>query len=140
MTNTPSGDPQNKDDKKSFKDKLSDSIENFKKHEKVEEIYNYATNNVRDTIAYVLIVVGLLLLFLEPPWYGATLIGVIFGLYFAPEISNRLKNYPRYLEKYGIVKSLILGGTVLALFIATPFLFIGTAVAVGIREFFISQP
>lgn len=106
----------------------------------MEEMYNYASSNTRDMIAYALLLIGLILLFAEPPWYGETLIGVIFGLYFGTEMFNLIRNYQTFTEEHGFVKSLILGGTLLALFIKAPFIFIGAAVAIAIKQLIPTEP
>lgn len=138
MTNTSQG-PDKKNDNESLKEKLKQRVESFKKNEKVEDIYNYASANTRDTIAYILMVVGLILMLVEPSWYGATLVGVIFGLYFFEEILSFLKYYKVFMTVEGMVRSLILGGLILALFISAPFIFLGAAVAVGLRVFINSE-
>ncbi len=138
---TPSENPnkRDKDDNKSLKDKFNDHLESFKKSEKMEEIYNYATNNIRDTIAYILMIAGLILMMFEPSWYGATLVGVIFGLYFSDSIIQRIRNFDLFVEKNGLVRVLILAGTLLAFFIASPFIFIGAAVAIAVKQFFAEE-
>jgi len=132
---TPSNEPNKKQDEGGLKDKFKQSVESFKKNERVEEIYNYASNNQRDTIAYVVLLVGLILMLFGSPYFGATLVGVIFGLYFSIEIATFFKNYKEYVDRFGQVRSIILGGSLLALLIACPFFFIGAAVAVALREF-----
>lgn len=132
MTN-PAQDPNKKDE--SFKDKLKHTADNFKKNEKIEEVVNYASSNTRDVVAYALLVAGLLLMLTESARYGATLIGIIFGLYFSEEIVAFLKNFRELTGRIGMVHSLILAATLLALFIAAPFLFIGALVALAVREF-----
>lgn len=134
-SNAPNGNPKNDDDKNdqgSLKNKFKDSYENLKKNDKVEGLVNYAKSNTRDTIAYVLLITGILLLFFEP-WYGGTLVGVIFGLYFSNEILDLIQNYESYIDQHGIVKFLVFGGLLLAFFITAPFIFIGAAVAVGLK-------
>jgi hypothetical protein len=130
----PDNDPNKKENRTSFRDKFKESYDKFKKNEKMEEIYNYASSNTKDMIAYALLLVGLILLFVEPSWYGETLIGVIFGLYFGSELFHGIQHYKDFVEEQGFVKSLILSGTLLAFFIEAPFIFIGAAVAIGIRQ------
>lgn len=132
MTN-PTQDPNNKDE--GLKDKLKNTVDNLKKNDKVEEVVNYATSNTRDIIAYALLVAGLILMLTESARYGATLIGVIFGLYFSDQIIAFLKNFRALTGSLGTVHSLVIAATLLALFIAAPFIFIGTAVALAVREF-----
>ena len=88
---------------------------------------------MRDTLASVLMLTGLFLLFFEPSYAGA-LIGVIFGLYFAPEIARLVKDYRLVLDKLGSVRSLILAGVLIAFFISAPFVFFGAVVAVAVRQ------
>lgn len=127
-------DPNKKENKTSFRDKFKESFDKLKKNDKVEGMYNYASSNTKDMIAYALLLVGLLLLFAQPSWYGETLIGVIFGLYFGAEVLSLLQNYQDFIEDQGVVKSLVLGGVLLAFFIKAPFIFIGAAVALAIGK------
>lgn len=132
MTN-PQQDPHKNDE--SLKEKLKHQVDNLKKNEKVEEVVNYASSNTRDIVAYALLVAGLLLMLTESARYGATLIGVIFGLYFSEQIVAFLKNFRNLTDQIGMVHSLVLAATLLALFIASPFIFIGAMVALAVREF-----
>lgn len=128
-----------KKDEEGLKGKIKQSVESLKKNEKIEGAMNYASSNTRDIVAYVLLVAGLILLLFNSPWFGATLVGVIFGLYFAPEISAFVKGFRSSIDKQGMVRSLIIAGTLVALFICAPFIFIGAAAAVGLREFIVSE-
>lgn len=125
--------PSRPEKDESFKDKMKNSMDSFRKNEKIEEIYNYATTNVRDTIAYILLLIGLLLMLVESSGYGAAIVGIIFGLYFGSEIIHFWNNYKQFTQEQGLVRSIILGGTLIALFISAPFLFIGAGIAVAIR-------
>lgn len=128
---TPPQEP--KKNEESLTDKLKSSIESIKQHEKVDQVVRYASSNTRDMLAYILMLTGLFLLFYQPAYAGA-LIGVIFGLYFAPEIASLFKTYSQWIDKLGLVRSLILGGLLLALFISAPFIFFGAIVAVAVRQ------
>lgn len=132
MTN-PERDPNKRDE--GLKDKLKQTVDNLKKNDKVDEMVNYASSNTRDIIAYILLLAGLILMLTESARYGATLIGVIFGLYFSEQIVAFLKNFRNLTGSIGMVHSLILAATLLALFIAEPFIFIGALVALAVREF-----
>lgn len=120
-------------------DKIKDSIDSFRKSEKVEQFYNSATSNTRDTVAYVLLIAGLILMLFDPSWYGRILIGIVFGLYFGEELANIFKNFQEFIETHGMVRSIIVAGTALAFFFAAPSIFIGAAIAVGIRQFLLGD-
>lgn len=123
----------------SITDKIKDSIDTFRKSDTVEQIYHSATSNTRDAVAYVLLIAGLILMLFDPYWYGRILIGIVFGLYFGEELVNTFRNFQGFIEKHGMVRSIIVAGTALALFLAVPSIFIGAAIAVGIRQFLIGD-
>ena len=131
-------DPKNDDKKESFQSKLSDTFENLKKSENFENFYQYATHNVRDTIAYALLIVALVLLLFVPFW-GGLIIGLVGGVYFSDEIISMVQNFNTIIEQQGISRSVILGVTLLAFFISAPAIFIGAAVAMGIKRLFVPE-
>lgn len=96
--------------------------------------YEYAQNNLRDIIAYVLLVLGIILLFFVPI-VGGLLIGLISGLYFSKEIITLMKELEDLVETQGLGRSIVLGTVILALFISAPAIFVGAAIMVAIRLF-----
>lgn len=118
---------------KSFKEKVKRFIESLKIEENTDRVLHFASGNMRDTLAYILMLTGIFLLFFEP-YYAAALIGVIFGLYFTQEIVYVYHHYPQLIQQIGPTRSLLLGGLILALFISVPFLFFGAIVAVAVRQ------
>jgi len=123
----------NPEQRDTFTDKLKEKFDQIKKNEKFDDIYSYARSNTRDTIAYVLLILGIVMLFFDTV-YGGLLIGAIAGLYFNVEILWAIKNVNYLIEREGMVRSLILGGTLLGFFISAPAIFIGAAVAVALKE------
>lgn len=117
----------------SVKEKFNETLESIKKHEKVEDLYKYAKTNTVDTVAYVAMILGILILFFEP-FYGGAIIGVVAGLYFSEEILKPLQSIEDFIERLGMVKSLIFGGLLLAFFIKAPMIFVGAAIAVGVKQ------
>ncbi|MCB1114388.1 MAG: hypothetical protein KDK62_06500, partial [Chlamydiia bacterium] len=124
--------PSDNKPENSKKDSLSDKLEALKKNKNVEGIYNYAASNTKDTIAYILMVIGIVMLFTHS-FYGGTIVGILFGLYFSKELVEIFNNLNDLIEQQGMVRSLIFGGLLLALFIMAPSIFIGVALAVGLR-------
>lgn len=114
------------------KPKLSETFEHLKKNEKVESFLEYARTNTQDTIAYALMIIGLIW-FLIHGFSGGILIGLVAGFYFSRELTELLKSYNEFIEAQGIPRSLILGGTLVALFIAAPGVFVGAAIMVGLK-------
>lgn len=122
-------DPQ----KESFKDKFKATLNDIQSNEKFSHLVNYATSNTRDTLSYIALIIGIVLIFFQP-FYGGALVGFISGLYFSAEILAFLKNFSRLIDEQGVVRSLIAGGVILALFISAPAIFIGLAIAVAVRQ------
>ena len=125
--------PPQEPKKDSMKDKLSSTFENLKKNENFENIYGYASNNTRDTIAYVLMIIGIVLMLFHP-FYGGTLIGLLGGFYFASELIYLVQNISQIIDYQGMVRSLIAGGVFVGLFISAPAIFIGMAIAVALKQ------
>lgn len=114
------------------KNKLKETFENLKKNENVENLVGYAQTHTKDTIAYILLILGILWTFFSS-LYGGILIGLVVGFYFSKEISFLLKSYTEFVERIGTSRSLILGGAAIAFFIAAPGIFIGMAIMVGLK-------
>lgn len=99
-------------------------------------LLDYMKENTKDSIAYIVLVVSILLmLFDEYSPYGGLVVGIIFSLYFANELAFFTMNIKDFIEEYGFVKSIVLGGTLIALCIKAPFLFIGMAIVTIIKIF-----
>lgn len=90
-------------------------------------------SQTRDIIAYVLMIAGIVLLFSQP-WIGGLIVGIVAGLYFANELMHDATSINELIDKQGMVRSLIFGGLLIALFISAPAIFIGAAVAVGLKH------
>lgn len=125
--------PEEPSKKSGFQDKFKNSLESLRSNEKLGDIVNYATANTRDTISYVILIIGIVMLFFQP-LYGGTLIGIIAGFYFSSEAIALFQNLNALIDEQGIVKCLIGGGLLVGLFICAPAIFVGFLVAVAIRQ------
>lgn len=124
-------DPQKKD--KGLSDKMQEQWQSFKQNDKVGEIVNYTKTHKRDTIAYALLVVGVILLFLEPV-YGGLLIGIVASIYFSQDLWNWIVSLRSQSEHQGMAKILIFTITAIALFINAPAIFIGFAIGALLQK------
>lgn len=134
MSNTPSNRPKKDDKDDSLKDKFNETLNNLKKNEHFDAVYQYAQENTRDTVAYIVLILGILLIFFKPFW-GGLLVGLVVGIYFYNEILAIFQDLNGFIEAQGMVRSLILGGIAVAFFISAPMIFIGAALAVGVKYF-----
>lgn len=138
-----SSDPKNrKNDGNKQEGKKPDEIINMrsstrsgnKNASSYDAILDYIKTNTKDSIAYVLMILGILLLMFDSvSAYGGLIIGVVFALYFANELAFATTHAKEFIEEFGLVKSLVLAGTLLALFIKAPFLLIGAAIVLAIK-------
>lgn len=100
-----------------------------------EGFVDFFKSNTKDTIAYLLLIIGLVFLFFQP-FFGGILIGLVAGLYFGKEINSLIQNGNEFVEEQGMVRSIVLGVTLLALFISAPGIFIGAALSIALRHLF----
>lgn len=124
-----SEDPDNKDERPRWRKALDSLLHK----DNIDRFYSFASSNTRDTLAYILLLTGLLLLFFEP-FYAGALIGVIFGLYFSEELIDLAKNYRHVIQNQASIRSLIFAGLLISLLISAPFIFLGTFVAVTVKQ------
>jgi hypothetical protein len=102
--------------------------------DRLHQIISYAKENTRDTVGYVLLIIGILLMFFNTTsMIGSLIVGIIFSLYFINELSFLCRNSTALTEEHGLVKAVVFGGTLLALFFRAPFLFIGMAIIIAIK-------
>lgn len=123
-----SSDPKKPRDDESFKEKLTEKLDKLKKDERVESLFSFAKSNTRDTIAYIILIIGIILLFFPPYYYGGLLIGIIGGLYFSEEILFIVSHFNEMIEEQGLVRVSILSALCVGLFIMAPAIFLGIAV------------
>lgn len=108
------------------------------KNDRPDSLANYFKNHYRDTIAYILLVLGIVLLFFAPV-YGGVIVGLVAGIYFGDEVVDFITNWKMTINSYGMAKNLILTGLILAFLISAPAIFLGIAIAVAIKQLFMAQ-
>jgi len=118
-------------------EEVAGSIENTAQ-EAFDTVYQYARNVPAEAVAYVVLALGLVILPFHHLWGGA-LVGIIFGVYYCEETIQGIRSLRDYIEQAGRVKSIVLGGTFLALLIVVPTLFLGAAAATGILSLLQTQ-
>lgn len=105
---------------------------------KLDDLYGYFDKNTRDIIAYIFLFIGIILLLFQSFW-GGLIIGIIAGIYFSEPIVYWLKHLQHAVEEEGIARSLIFAGVVLGLFIGAPGIFIGAAIAIGLKYILVNE-
>ena len=102
----------------------------------------YFKNNLRETISFVLLIVGILLMPFEPI-YGGTLVGLIAGIYFGDDIILFIKNWKNAsccrCDSPEGARRVVGLGVAITILITTPAIYLGIAISVGIKQLFASQ-
>jgi len=124
--------PETPEDNGSLKKKLEEQISHLHAEEKMEELYSFTRTHTLDTVAYAVLIAGIIISIFSHFW-GGILIGVVAGLYFTGEVMFAIKHFSHYVEKYGVFKTFVLGGVLFGLFIARPMLFVALAATIGIK-------
>jgi hypothetical protein len=117
---------------------LQDPKEPRKKDDKINDVVDYIKANAKETICYILLIIGIILIFFDP-FIGETLVGLIAGSYFGEEIIEAYRTRKDFVASEGIARSLIFGGVVLAFIICAPGIFLGAIIAIGIKQLFHSK-
>ncbi len=81
-----------------------------------ESFINFITTHKWESISYVLLFVGLILTFFYP-LIGGALVGLIFGISFAPQIHERVETFKEFIHVEGIFRSFIVIVALLTLLI-----------------------
>lgn len=117
---------------KEEKNKISESLENLTKNENIENIVTYAKKNTRDTIAYVLLLLGLVWMLVEP-FFGGVLVGLIVGYYFSPEIIDFAKGFNKSISQAALARRVVLSTIAVVFFLLAPGIFFGIAIIVALK-------
>jgi hypothetical protein len=123
---TPNG---NQEQKSKFTEKLS----SMNKDQKIENLITYAKNNTQDTIAYILMLFGIIWIFINS-FYGGILVGLVTGWYYGTDIVAYVKNANQMIDELGVPRALVLGLTLVAFFVLAPGIFIGAAITSAIKQ------
>ncbi|NGX57625.1 MAG: hypothetical protein K940chlam3_00518 [Chlamydiae bacterium] len=129
---------EKKENESSIQDKITDRFEDLKQSDNMKKMTSFIKSNTKDTVAYIALFVGILLLFFKEFW-GGLIIGAVGGFYFADPIIHWIRNFQEYLEKEGLVKVLILFCVALGFLIIGPAFFLGAVAAIGIKFILIGE-
>lgn len=109
-------------------------------HPKRETLLDYFKHHSRETVSYILLVLGILLLFYDSV-YGGLVVGVVAGIYFGDELVTYIKNWKNSMNSQDdyaeVVRHFVLVGLAIAFFISAPPIFLGAAISIGIKQLLI---
>ncbi len=100
-----------------------------------EGFMHFVKENKWDTFAYLVLFLGLLITVIFDRFIGGMLVGLILGIYFSQDVREKFSFFKEYLDQHGIFRSFVLVAALIAIFIASPGLCIGTAIGAFIRPY-----
>jgi len=124
--------------KERLQDKMSEKFDELKKNKNVEQMIHFAKSNTRDTVAYIALFVGIVLILFGHN-AGSIIIGVVAGIYFGNDIITWALDFKSYLDGEGLVRSIILLGLGFAFLLSAPYIFLGLAATV-LLKYLLSGP
>jgi hypothetical protein len=98
----------------------------------LNDLYKYGKTNPQDLIAYILMAIGLLLIFFIP-FVGGLLVGIVGAFYFVDTLLRYALHTRQYVARLGTLRSLMAGGVFLGLLLTTPGIIIGAAIVVTVK-------
>lgn len=101
---------------------------------KVDDLYTYAKSNREQTITYILLILGLILLLMFNSLLGELIIGMVAGYYFAPEIIYYFRHIDEIFKSQNQTRHIVLIALLLSLFIAAPGIVIGAAIVAAFKQ------
>lgn len=104
-------------------------------NEKCKLFGSWAAVHKGDTLAYAVLLIGLILSLIKP-WVGHGLVGIVVGIYFAAPVIFWVRNYSEVIEKNWPSKLVALVGALLFLLIVAPMFLVGVALSAAFRVLF----
>lgn len=94
-----------------------------------------AKHNLGDTIAYIVLLLGLTLTFFHP-FYGGFLVGIIMGLYFSRKVFFWFEQFREFVSKEGVFRGFIVIAAIAAFMISAPGICLGLFIGAFARPLF----
>jgi hypothetical protein len=103
-----------------------------------DHLLEYFKTHAREIVAYIILILGIMLLFVNFFW-GGVLVGIIAGIYFGDDAINFITHWKAGMDPSHAARQVIGAGVALAFFICAPAIFLGAAIAIGIKQLFLGQ-
>lgn len=111
-------------DQKKGKYSLPETLESLKRNANLDAFLAYARNNIQETVAYALLILGVILSMFQG-FIGDLLVGCVTGFYFSKKLFSFVKSYEQFFGEYGLVRCVVCLALLFVLFISAPGVFIG---------------
>lgn len=115
------------------KEELSEKVSDLGKQAQatVKKAWVYAGTLDQDTIAYIVLAVGVFLFFISPI-FGGAIVGAVLGVVFVDQVTTAIRTARGYVHTERLVQTVSLIVLLVILIYALPTLFLGAIAAVGV--------
>jgi hypothetical protein len=96
--------------------------------------YQYMASHREQTITYILLILGLILLLFANSLLGGLILGMVAGYYFSADIISYLRHFGQIAGNQGHLRYAVLAAVLLGLFIAAPGIFIGAIIVATFKQ------
>ena len=129
-----SSETQTQKERETFEDKTDQPSGKKDETSKKKDFFTYATSNKEQSIAYILLILGLLLLLFFNTLLGGLIIGMVAGYFFSADIIYYLRNLNLVFGRQNHLRYVVLTALLLGLFIAAPGIFIGAIIVATFKQ------
>ncbi|MBA3722484.1 MAG: hypothetical protein H0W88_08795 [Parachlamydiaceae bacterium] len=126
--NNNSNDPNQQNKYKKSYDEFEEKVKGTFKNIQESEAFHYAQSNKEQSITYILLALGVILIFLTP-FVGGLILGAIAGYHFAQQIFFYLSHLNQIIDGQDQLRYIVLTAVLIGLFIAAPGIFIGAIIS-----------
>lgn len=129
---------QNQATKDSFEERIRDNLRDARNSDEAfrstkNERFDFNEYSKEQIITYILLILGVLFLFIQP-LLGGFLIGMVAGYYFTDDIIYYLRHIGSILNGHDHLRYVTLTGLLVSLFITAPGIFVGAAIVAALKQ------
>lgn len=115
----------------SVENKFKDTMQNIRK----SEFFSYACCNREQTITYIVLALGIILLLTDFWFIGGLIVGGVVGYHFSMEVIDFLRNIRQIFEGPDRLRYIVLTGLLIGFLITSPGIVIGIILVALIKHF-----
>jgi hypothetical protein len=116
------------------KKKFQNTVKKAKTSKQLDELYNFTNTNTEGLIAFILLVVGVITLFINE-FVGSLIIGAVAGYFYSGEVIYFFRTLPAYFHGHEKTRHIVFVVLLVGLLLTSPAFFIGGILAAIITEF-----
>ncbi len=100
---------------------------------RLDTLYGHGTPTQEQIIVYIILVIGLIAVFINP-LVGGLIIGAVVGYHFSSDIIYFLRNVGKLFNNYDPLSYIIIAALLIGVFVVAPGFFIGAVIVALIKH------